>query len=130
MIHYLLDYGCFLLGCALYLLGKIKEYKSIAEANPDPKIIYSTRMLVNKEWVNMAQLFIGGVALVIFTPKLIGGVSVDIKNVSGQVVTTLAMQTLLMPFYFFIGYSGNSALFAYFGKYKKTLLNQAGVDSN
>lgn len=130
MMHYLLDYGCFLLGCTLYLLGKIKEFKAMAEANPDPKIVYSTKNLISKEWINFAQLIIGGVAVVIFTPMLIGGVTVDTKNVSGQVVTTLAMQTLLMPFYFFIGYSGNSAMFAYFGKYKKTLLNQVGVDSN
>jgi hypothetical protein len=130
MVQYLLDYGCFLLGCVLYLLGKIKEYKAIAEANPDPKVIHSNKKMFDKEWINLAQLIIGGVALIIFTPKLIGGVTVDIKNVSGQIVTSLAMQTILMPFYFFIGYSGNSALFAYFGKYKKTLLNQVGVDSN
>lgn len=129
-MHYLLDYGCFLLGSVLYLLGKIKEFKAMAEANPDPKIVYSTKTLFSKEWINFAQLLIGGVAVIIFTPMLIGGVTVDIKNVSGQVVTTLAMQTMLMPFYFFIGYSGNSAMFAYFGKYKKTLLNQVGVDSN
>lgn len=112
------------------MLGKIKEFKDMAEANPDPKIIYSTKKLFSKEWINLAQLVIGGVAVIIFTPMLVGGVTVDIKNVSGQVVTTLAMQTMLMPFYFFIGYSGNSAMFAYFGKYKKTLLNQVGVDSN
>jgi hypothetical protein len=130
MVHYLLNYGCFLLGCVLYLLGKIKEYKAMAEANPDPKIIYSTRNLIDKEWINLAQLFIGGIALIIFTPMLTGGVVVDVKNVSGNVVTSLSMQTVLMPFYFFVGYSGNSALFSYFGKYKKTLLNQVGVDSN
>lgn len=130
MLQYFLDYGCFLLGCVLYLLGKIKEYKQMADANPDPNIVHSNKKLLSDEWINIAQLLIGGVALIIFAPKLIGGISVDIKNVSGQVVANVAMQTLLMPFYFLMGYAGNSALFSFFGKYKKTLLNQVGVDSN
>jgi hypothetical protein len=33
-----------------------------------------------------------------------------------------------IPIYFFFGYSGNSALFAFFGKYKKTILSQVGAD--
>lgn len=130
MLNYFLGYGSFLLGAFLYFLGKVQEYKDMAEANPNPKIEYSTKNFLNKEWINYLRLLIGGIALILFMPKLIGGTSVDIKNISGQVVTTLAMQTILLPLYFFIGYSGNSVLFTLFGKYKKTLLNQVGVESN
>ena len=130
MTHYLLDYGAFLLGASLYILGKVQEFKTMAEANPDPKIVYNTKRMFQKEWINMARLLIGGVALVIFMPMLIGGTTVDIKNYSGNVITTLAMSTILTPFYFLVGYAGLSGLLAVFGKYKKTLLNQVGVDSN
>lgn len=128
MAHYLLDYGCFLLGAVLYLLSKVGEYQHMAEANPDPKIVYSFGNLLKKEWVNIARLLIGGIALVIFLPLLIGGATVDIKNTEGAVITSMAMKSVLAPMYFFLGYSGNSALFSLFGKYKKTLLNRVGVD--
>lgn len=124
---YLIDYGSFLLGALLYILGKIQEFKEMAEANPNPKVVHNTRTMFHKEWINMARLLIGGVALVLFLPMLIGGATVDIKNVEGQTITTLALETILIPFYFFIGYSGNSALFSLFGVYKKTLLNRVGV---
>jgi hypothetical protein len=129
MIQYILGYGCFLLGAVLYILGKIQEYQQMADANPNPRVIFSTKDMFRKEIINLLRLLIGGIALVIFMPKLAGGTTVDFKNVSGQVVTTVAFQTLLLPFYFIVGYSGNSALFTLFGKYKKTLFNQVGVDS-
>lgn len=128
MWHYLIDYGAFLLGAILSILGTIQDYKKMAEANPDPKIIYDAKHLLDKEWVNLARLLIGGIALVLFMPMLIGGITVDIKNTSGNVVTTLAMATVLTPFYFLIGYAGLTGLLAVFGKYKSTLLNQVGVD--
>jgi len=130
MLHYLLDYGAFLLGSVLYVLGKIGDYKEMAKANPDPKIVYDTKHFMNEEWINFARLIIGGVALVIFMPMLIGGANVDIKSTEGVVITNLEMKTLLAPFYFLVGYSGSSGLFAILGKYKKTLLNRVGVNDN
>lgn len=130
MWHYLIDYGSFLLGAVLYILGKVQEFKEMADSNPDPKVIYGTGRMLSKEWVNLTRLLIGGIALVIFMPMLIGGTTVDIKNTSGNVVTTLTMATVLTPFYFLVGYAGLSGLLAVFGKYKKTLLHQVGVDDN
>lgn len=127
MLHYLLDYGSFLLGSILYILGKVSDYKAMAKANPDPNVVYDTKHFLNDEWINFARLIIGGIALVIFMPMLIGGASVDIKSTEGTVITNLEMKTLLAPFYFLTGYSGSSGLFAIFGKYKKTLLNRVGV---
>ena len=128
ILNYFLGYGAFLLGAALYILSKLKEYKQMADANPNPKVIFRGKDLVNSEWINLAQLFLAGIALVIFLPMLIGGTTVDIKNTSGNVVTTLSLKATLIPMYFLLGWSGNSAIFALFGKYKKTLLNQVGVD--
>lgn len=130
MFHYFIDYGAFLLGAVLYVLAKIQEFKEMAEANPDPKIVYNTKHLFEKEWINFARLLIGGIALVIFMPMLIGGASVDIKSTEGAIITNLEMKTILAPFYFLVGYSGLSGLFAIFGKYKKTLLNRVGVSDN
>lgn len=126
-MNYIIDYGAFLLGALLYILGKIQEFKELAETNPNPNVKHSTKEMFSKEWINYVRLLLGGVALVIFMPMLIGGATVDIKNTDGQTITTLALGTILIPFYFFIGYSGNSALFSLFGKYKKTLLNKVGV---
>lgn len=130
MIHYLLDYGAFLLGGVLYVLGKIQDYKEMAKANPDPKVIYDTKHFLNDEWINFVRLGVGGIALVIFMPMLIGGASVDIKSTDGIVITNLDMKTLLAPFYFLTAYSGTSGVLGVFGKYKKTLLNRVGVSDN
>lgn len=127
MLHYLLDYGAFLLGGALYVLMKAKKLKEIAEANPDPKVAFSWTKFRDKEAINLAILLIGGIALVIFAPALIGGATVDIKSTEGSVIATITLQTLLAPFYFLTALAGPSALLNYFGTYEKTLLNRMGV---
>jgi hypothetical protein len=128
MWNYLIGYGAFVLGAVLFILGKMNDYDKMAEANSSPLVVYSTKKFMRMEAINFARLFIGGIALVIFTPMLIGGVSVDIKNTEGAVVASIALKVLLAPLYFFIAYGGNSALFAFFGRYKKTLLGSVGVD--
>lgn len=128
ILNYILGYLSFLLGVVLYVLSKVQEYKNMAKANPNPAVKYSFKDFWNDELVNFIRLLIAGIAVVLFMPMLIGGTTVDIKNTSGAVLTTLALKAVLIPMYFFLGYSGNSAIFALFGKYKKTLLNQVGVD--
>lgn len=130
MLHYLLDYGAFLLGSILYILVKAKKLKELGEANPDPNVWFSWNKFLNKESINLAILLIGGIALVIFAPLLIGGATVDIKSTQGAVIATMALQTLLAPFLFLMGLSGPSALLNYFGSYEKTLLNRMGVDNS
>ena len=131
MINLLVGFGAFVFGSILYLLSKIKEYKLMAEANTNPSVVYSLKNFLNKEWINILQLYIGGAALVVFLPMLIGGATVDIKTSSGSVLSTFALKAILIPMYFILGYSGNSAVFNVFGKYKKTLLDPiGGNDSN
>lgn len=125
-MNYLLGYGAFVLGSLLYLLSKIRDYKK--QAKPVTGMEFSLKQFWKDELINIVQLYLGGVALVIFLPMLIGGSTVDLKNTSGNVVTTLTLKESLIPMYFILGFSGNSALFSLFGKYKKTFLNQLGVD--
>lgn len=127
-MNYLIDYGAFLLGALLYILGKAQKFKELGEANPDPNVEFSWNKMFKKEYINYTRLLLGGVALVFFGPKLIGGATVDIKSTEGAVITTLTLESLLAPFCFLMGFAGNSALFNFFGKYEKTLLNRVGVD--
>ncbi len=126
MINYLLGYGAFVLGSVLYLLSKIRDFKR--QAKPIPGMEFNYKQFWNDELINIIQLYVGGIALVIFLPMMIGGATVDIKSTSGVVITTLALKATLIPMYFILGWSGNSALFSLFGKYKKTFLNQLGVE--
>lgn len=130
MIHYIIDYGAFLLGTTLYILLKAKKLKEIGEANPDPNVAFNWIKFRDKEYINLAILLLGGVALVIFTPMLIGGATVEIKSTEGNVVANISLQTLLAPFYFLMAMAGPSALLNFFGTYEKTLLNRVGVNPN
>jgi hypothetical protein len=130
MLHYLLDYASFLLGALLYVLVKAKKLKEMAEANPDPKIAFGWAKFLDKEYINLVILLFGGIALVVFTPMMIGGATVDFKSTEGAVIATVALSTLLAPFCFLMGLAGPSALLNYFGSYEKTLFNRVGVNNN
>jgi hypothetical protein len=128
IFNYVLGYLAFSLGSTIYLITKIQEYRKTAKANPNPNFVFSMKDFWSDEWLNVLKLQLGGIALVLFLPILIGGTTVDIKNTAGAVVTSFALKVALMPMYFVLGYSGNSAVFALFGKYKKTFVNQMGID--
>lgn len=127
MLEYLLGFFWFTMGSALYILGKMKEFKATAKSNPRPEVAFSYSAFFNDEIINILMLMIGGIALVYMLPILIGGGTIALNNSKGELVTTFALKTALMPLYFLIGYSGNSALFTLFGQYKKRFFNQLGV---
>ena len=127
MENILIGYGAFILGCVLYILGKMQDYRSTAKANPRTDIIFDTKRFFSDEAINIVRLLIAGIALVVFAPYLAGDRVVDIKNAEGAVTGSFSIKVALMPFYFLLGYGGNSAVFNLFGKYKKTFLNQAGI---
>lgn len=129
-LHYVLDYGCFALGAVLYILSKVQEYTEMAEANPDPNVNYSTKKFLKKEIINFIRLFIGGIALVIFSPMLIGGAVVEVQNAQGAVMFSVSMKSALMPLYFTIGLGGTALLFSVLGRYKKTLMNKLPPEEN
>jgi hypothetical protein len=128
MINYVYGYIAFVFGSLFYILIKIRDYKAAAKANPSPTVKYSLRSLIEEEWVNIALMYLGGIALVWLFPKLIGGATVEIKTANNILLTAMSLKAACIPIYFFFGYSGNSALFAFFGQYKKTLLSKVGVE--
>lgn len=127
---YLFGYAAFLGGILLHLTSKIADFRKTAKSNPNPAFKFSMKDFWGDEWLNLVRMLMAGIALVIFLPMLVGEGSVDMKTSSGTVYATFAIKKALIPAYFFIAYSGNSAIFAIFGKYKKTFLNQLGVDDN
>lgn len=127
-LHYIIGYALFVLGAVLYCLGKIQEFKDMAESNPDPKIVYNTNRFLNKELINFIRLFVGGIGLVVIMPMLIGGTVVEIKNTEGAVLTSISLKSALMPFYFVVGLGGTSLLLSIFGRYRKTLLSRLPPD--
>ncbi len=128
LTNYVLGYAAFIGGMLMYLLSKIADYKKTAKSNPNPALKFSMKEFWSDEWINLVQLLVAGIALVIFLPMLVGGGTIDMKTSSGTTYATFALKQALIPAYFFIAYSGNSAVFAIFGKYKKTFLNQLGVE--
>lgn len=125
MIHnFLIGYAAYLLGFVLYILGKVDEYKRTAKSIPNPTVKFSMRKFWDEEWINMVRLLVGGVALVIFAPKLFASAhAVDVINSNGEKVTSLLMASILPFIYFLLALSGSSAVFNFFGKYKKTLID-------
>jgi hypothetical protein len=128
MLNYFLGYAAFLFGSLFYILTKIQEYKTTAKLNPNPAVAYSLKDLISEEWINILKMYLGGIALVWLFPKLVGGSTVELKTAAGITLLNLSVKAACVPIYFFFGYSGNSALFAFFGKYKKTILSQVGAD--
>lgn len=129
-LHYVIGYALFALGAFLYCLGKVQEFKDMAEANPDPKIVYNSKRFFNKELINFIRLFVGGIGLVIIMPMMIGGTIVEIKNSEGAVLTSISLKSALMPFYFVVGLGGTSLLLSIFGRYRKTLLSRLPAEDN
>lgn len=125
-LQFLVNLAAFSFGSSFYLISKVKDYKAMADANTNPNVKYSAKEFLNKEALNLVQLYLGGIAIILFLPKLIGGATVDIKNMDGSVLWNFTLKEVLTPIYFFIGFAGNSAIFSILGKYKKELLNPIG----
>jgi hypothetical protein len=126
VLNYFLGFAAFMFGMIIHILGKVQEFKSMAEANQDPKVVFSYKKLLDKEWINMVRAILGGIAIIVFLPMLIGDYKTQFLKEDGTVMFTMNLKALLIPLYFFIGYSGSSAIFNILGKYKKDLLANIG----
>ena len=125
MIQTLIGFAAFIFGSLIYLLSKIKEYKALAD-NHSGDVVFSFKKFLSKEWINLAQLYLGGLAIVIGLPMLAGGINVNLNNSAGALMVTFTLKEALIPMYFLIGFGGNSVVNSIFGKYKKTLLEPIG----
>lgn len=126
MINYFIAYGVYLLGAALFLLDVVGKYKNIANANPNPNIVFNAKIFFNKEWVNIARILLLGVATMVLLIPL-SGVDVDFKNASGGVMFSTSVKVILLPLYLVFGWSGGKATIALAGKYKKDLYDKVGI---
>lgn len=126
ILNYALAYAAYLLGAALFILDIIGKYKRIAEANPEPSIVFNGKIFWSKEWVNVIRILLLGIATMILLIPL-GGISVTFVNSSGAEMFTTSIKVLLFPLYFVFGYSGGRATLAIAGQYKKTLYDKVGI---
>lgn len=126
ILNYILAYCCYLLGAALFVLDIIGRYKNIANANPNPSIIFNSKIFWQKEGVNIIKILLWGIA----TPILIiplNGINVEFHNTAGAVMFTTSVKVLLFPLDFIFGYSGGRATIAVAGVYKKELYEKVGI---
>lgn len=126
IINYLLAYGVYLLGAVLFYLDVIGKYEKIADANPNPDIVFNRRIFWRKERVNIIRVILLGVATMILLIPL-GGLSVDFKNAAGGVMFNTSIKVILLPLYLVFGWSGGKATNALAGKYKEELYKKVGI---
>lgn len=127
-LYNLAGYGSFLFGMLIYLVGKAEDFKKLADANPNPNVKFSMADMFKKEGFTLVKMALGGLALVIFLPMLIGGSVVVFQNSHGDEIGRVAMKAAFIPLYFFVAMSGSSAVFAVLGKYRNDLMKGIGVE--
>lgn len=126
IINSLIAYAVYILGAALFLLDVIGKYKKMADANPNPSIVFNAHIFWQKEWVNIIKILLWGVAVPILIIPLTG-MSVTFVNSTGAAMFTASIKLILLPIYFICGYSGGRAQIAIAGQYKKTFYEKLGI---
>lgn len=130
MINSLLMFAAYLLGALIFILDEIKKYENIANANPDPKIVYKPVSFWRKERYNLMQMVLYGVVAVIIFPKLFGGSSFSLTKENGATLWTVPMKSALIPLMIIVGWTGGRAVLAFMGKSKKELYKKVGIEDN
>jgi hypothetical protein len=130
MVHFVTAFAPFLFGIWLHLLMKIRDYKSVAELNPDPNVKYDLKEFISKELLNYAILISSGIAMILYFPGFFSGHQVEIKNGEGKIIAEMGADLFRAPLYFLTGMSGSTAVLGIFGKYKKVLFKQVLPDDD
>lgn len=115
------------LGALIFIIDEMKKYENIANANPDPKIIYKQQSFWRKERLNIIQMVLLGVASVIILPLLFGTGDLAYRKDDGTVLWSVPMKLALLPLQIISGWTGGRAIIAIFGKSKKELYNKVGI---
>lgn len=129
MLHFLAAFAPLLLGMWIHFLFEVKDFKKIADLNPNDEINFSIANFIKKEWLNYLIFISCGVGFILYFPGLLSGVSVELKGESGATLTKVDGDALKAPLFFLIGFSGINALLQIFGSYKNTLFKQT-IPSN
>lgn len=127
MINFFLGYLAYLLGLSLFVLDIIAKYKQLADAHPNPSVVFNGKIFWNKEWVNIIRmLLLGVVSLILMIP--LGSITIDFSNVQGQSMFSTSAKVLSIPLYIVFGWTGGKATLGLLGKYKKELQNKTGFE--
>lgn len=127
MMQYLILYLAYLLGALIFVLDEIKKYQNIANANPDPKIVYHQSSFFKKEKINLIQMLIYGVVAVWIFPILFGGSIFTLNNSQGVQIWSIPMKTALAPILLVCGWTGGRIVIAFMGKSRSELYKKVGI---
>lgn len=127
LLNYFISYAAYCLGATIFILDIIKKYQLIADANPDPKILYTKNMFWHKEWINVVQIFIYGIISIIIVPMLFGGSTFQATSSTGNVIWAIPMKTAQLPIQIIAGWTGGRAVMAFMGKSKQELYKKVGI---
>lgn len=128
MINSLILFAAYLLGASIFVIEEIKKYKNVANANPDPAIVFKSGNFFEKEKLNLVQMALYGIVAVIILPKLFGGSNFVLENGGGAKVWSIPMKQALVPIMIIIGWTGGAAVISLLGKSKKELYKKVGID--
>jgi len=128
MTNSLILFAAYLLGALIFVLDEIKKYENIANANPDPKIQYGSKVFWKKEKYNLIQMVLYGIVAVVILPKLFGGSNFALNKEDGTQLWAVPMKSALIPIMIVIGWTGGRAVMAFMGKSKKELYRKVGIE--
>ena len=124
---FLAQYGAYLLGALILILDLVKKYEDVANANPDPNIVYKKKSFWAKERWNILQIALLGVVSVLILPAFFGGSTFALHRSTGEVAWSIPMKAALIPLQIVIGWTGGRAILAIMGKTKGELYEKVGI---
>ena len=125
---YLGQYGAYILGALIFILDQVKKYEEIANANPDPNIIYHKKSFWAKEKWSIIQMALLGIVSVIMLPALFGGSTFELHRSTGELSWSVPMKAALIPLQCVVGWSGGRMILAFMGKTKEELYKKVGIE--
>jgi len=127
VMSYLANYGAYILGALIFILDQVKKYEDIANANPDPSIIYKSKSFWAKEKWTIIQIALLGLVSIIMLPALFGGSTFALQKASGEIAWSVPMKAALIPVQIIVGWTGGRAILAFMGKTKGELYKKVGI---
>lgn len=120
-------YLAYLLGAFIFILDQVKKYEDIANANPDPNIVYKKTSFWQKEKWTIMQIVLLGIVSVLVIPALFGGSTFAVQKADGTIAWSVPMKAALVPIQIVIGWTGGRAILAFMGKTKQELYKKVGI---
>jgi len=125
--NYLMSYGAYLLGAAIFILDQIKKFQEIADTSPKD-VTYKRKTFWEKEKYNVIQIALIGIVSVLLVPKMFGDNTIAILKEDGTTSYSIPMKAALIPIQIIIGWTGGRIMLAILGRSKKELYKKVGLD--